>query len=341
MNRQAIKDVVREITGPNTQFWDQANWVNIKCLFGPWLHQYGEDRLPSSGISVSEDEPSVFHCFSCKSKFPFYQAIEKYSQYSGKDFSNLALSVRDGEYFAGEVPLWEQKEEEDKLGVPLDKRIYLDLYDSGEDHWYTRWRGISKIGAQKLNLLFDPDDKGVPRILFPVFDRQYQLYGFSGRSVDESKEVLKIKDYYGLKKKHLLLGSHLLPIEPRYVILVEGLFAYARLVDMGFPVLASMTSRLSDQQANILRDIGAPVFIFYDNDKAGMNGTKQAAEQLLGYVPVWDQQYYPSIDLSIPMIKNMVEHNLLDKHAIANDPGEISKEGVQEMLDKADLYTKF
>jgi DNA primase len=177
-----------------------------------------------------------------------------------------------------------------------------------------------------MELLHDPGDGLPERILFPVYDRYNALYGFTGRAVD-SRVPLRIKDYYGLPKRHLLLGAHLIHPEDEYVILVEGLVDYARMVTFDQPAMAFMSSTLTPMQAEIVKDIGKPVYLFHDNDKPGLDARDRAGELLWRHVPVMKVRYPLECTVETP------EGDLRPPE----DPAELSKKQVEEMLEDSRL----
>jgi DNA primase len=87
--------------------------------------------------------------------------------------------------------------------------------------------------------------------------------------------VVKVKNYFGLRKDLRLLGEHLI-VPGLPLLVVEGLFAFAHLVEIGAreicnPV-APMGSDLSMAQRDLLVSHDAPVFLCFDNDPAGSIG---------------------------------------------------------------------
>src|SRR5258706_1179217 len=284
MNREFVKTFIREVLG-DISTKDTEHWVNFSCCYSQWKHAHGVDRRPSAGISVLEDGPSIYWCFTCHSKYSLSRMLRELSRFTGEDFGNLETEINNAEIFIGNVPEWDDYREE-LCQIPLDKEIYLDLYDSAENHPYVLGRGVGNETIQKLELLVDPDNYGVERILFPIFDKNKNLFGFSGRATSDISSP-KIRTYYGVKKKQLLLGAHLIDKKKiDYIILVEGLFGYARFVEHGQPVVASMGSDLSVPQAEILKDFGLPVYCFYDNDLSGRKGLSGVSQHLSKHIPV-------------------------------------------------------
>lgn len=327
MQRQEIKELVIELVGGRVEFKDYPKWVTFPCVFAPWKHERGRDASPSAGVSIT-DGMSFYNCYSCKAKGPLSQVLRQLSSYNGEDYSGLIEELKDGEFLGGTIGEWGAVPEAQSLAEPLDEEVYLDLYDSAEGHEYLRERGISGDTARKLGLLYDPDDgHGADRILFPVYSHQEQLYGFTGRAISEDVEP-RIRDYHGLPKRFLLLGAHLIrPGEHSHVNLVEGLFDYAKMWEHGEPTVASMKSDLSQEQADILKDIGLPVYCFYDNDAAGVSGMASVKERLCKYLPVMKVRYP----------KRVIWGQGIRGGRQVKDPGELTSEEVQAMRGNARL----
>lgn len=326
MNRQDIRLLVKEVFGPNTLMEDHTGWVSIRCPLAPWRHAGGKDTKPSAGISVKDDGTSIFHCLTCKSKGTTAWMLSEYDKFSGENHAKQIRELSD-EMFLGGIPEWGERPRTETLGEPLDKSIYLDLYDSAAGHPYLLKRGISRATAQELGLLYDPSDsRGDARILFPVYALNGDLHGFSGRAVRKGVDP-KVRDYHGLKKAMLLLGSHLIRDDDPYVVLVEGLLDWAMTVQNGQPAVASMHANLTEAQAEILKEIGKPVYVMYDRDEAGDSGRVKAKEALDGFIPLFKVRY--------PDRCVMDEATGLER--LVGDPGELIADEVANMIDDSRL----
>ena len=75
------------------------------------------------------------------------------------------------------------------------------------------------------------------------------------------------------------------------LILVEGLFDYARLKQFGYDVVASMHSQVTEYQARTIVRLGKPVYVFFDNDKAGVLGRKSVRELIAPHLPTFKVKY--------------------------------------------------
>lgn len=326
MERNEIKELLREVAGPNIELKDTGKWVSTHCIFASWRHEKGTDTNMSFGVMENPHGDSVFNCFACKAAGRLSKMLRMLEEYTGEDYSHLIDEVSDNEALGGSIPEWKNRKagsKKPRLGEPLDPEL-LDIYDPAIGHPYVKSRGISDESARLMELKVDVDNEGVERILFPVYHKS-NLYGFTSRAVP-SKARLRIKDYFGLPKRNLLLGMQLLQPDDRHIVLVEGLFDYARLVEYGYPVLAVMHSGITDMQAKILKDIGLPVYMMFDRDKAGRDGVQLAKKVLYGL---------PLLKVRYP--DRMVFDKALGKERLVKDPGELYEDEVASMVEDARL----
>lgn len=80
-------------------------------------------------------------------------------------------------------------------------------------------------------------------------------------------------------------------------------------------------------QAEILRDLGRPAYLFYDDDKAGDDGNKIARQRLVGHVPV--------LGVTYPDIK--IEDDSPEGWHWLKDPGDMLPEDFEKMIRGAEL----
>lgn len=331
MDADGINQVLREVFGSGGKTIN--GWVSIRCPLAKYQaeHRHGFDSRESAGVSVNPTGTSIFNCFTCGNKMPLHALLRKYSNFTGEDLDDLIEELEEESYLGPrELPEWERVHETEEL-VALDSDLYLDLYESAENHPYVASRGISPETARKLRLMVDPRDPAdnEERILFPVFGPKGELYGLSGRATSDSAR-LKVRDYFGLKKAACLLGSHLIdPKKHKYVLAVEGLFDYANCWQCKQPGVAVMHSTMTEKQAAILRDIGLPVYMFYDDDLAGTKGVNSAGIALERYLPVMKVRY--------PKVWIKSKKDKYGGHWL-KDPGELTSEEFSSMIADARLF---
>ena len=276
------------------------------------------------------------NCFTCHNPGPFHKMLAKYADFSGENLEDLIEELAEEEYLGPKhLPDWDTLKQQNVIEplMPINEGIFMDLYDSAAGHPYLDERGIDDSTATKLELLFDPKDSadGEPRILFPVRGPDGLLYGFSGRAT-RNKALLKVRDYHGLKKAHMVLGAHLVTQDnPNEILVVEGLFDYANTHQCGYYGCGVMHSTLTDPQAEIIRGLSKPTYLFYDNpaiDKAGADGVRIAGKKLRDYVPVM-QVRYPLVEIA---------DSSPEGYHLLKDPGEMIAEDFEMMIRDSRLY---
>lgn len=294
-------------------------WHNFVCPFAPWYHDSGVDRNPSFGVSVSEDgtSKSFYRCLSCGQKGQLSLLPAKLGRLRGQGVEDFQPLVREAERLeydetpiAREAPGWE--DEGTEAETTEKKKAPKLRYSSALMHPYLLTRGLTWRDAWRLGLRFDEYQQ---RILFPVYNNRLLLEGFNGRSVMPkrllTKKNPKSRDYGGLDKRRLFMflpefyrnpGKHKL-------ILNEGAIDYARGQQAGFRgAHGTMGTALTEEKVTHLIEYGRPVFIFFDNDKAGQDAvygrfnvttsTREDrhnawAHRLFQHIPVWICQYHP------------------------------------------------
>ena len=185
-------------------------------------------------------------------------------------------------------------------------------------------------------------DKWHERITYPIRDIKGQLVAVSGRSLDGSWPKYKIydKEYetWNLparlnwdKRKVLYNGGEIYPplvkLAPRdvFIVVVEGFKALMWIWQLGLKnVVALIGPYLSWEQRWILERIGGRVFLFLDNNFAGLNGTMKAGEDLLRKIDVHVIEY--------------PERLIVDEDA---QPDSCSSEEVHEQLSRAPTYLQW
>ena len=124
------------------------------------------------------------------------------------------------------------------------------------------------------------------RIIFPIANRQNQVLGFAGRSINnetpkyinspESEIFLKRKMLYGINK-----FSNLKRGKSNYIFIVEG---YTDVMMMNkykfYNVVATMGTALTIEHATEIKKYSNKVILCYDSDKAGINASFKNIEPL-------------------------------------------------------------
>lgn len=310
----------------------RKGWLQAHCPFAQWTHSKRIDRNPSFGVKVEENGISSYSCYTCKRHgrvSSLVRSLEKFRKikYTGLAFdADVADATRD---FNADLSY---KIEGIDTITPLDED-YADLYDPAYDvkaaREYLEGRGVSKDTAEHLGIGYDPDDR---RVVFPVRNGKGELFGYTGRSIlDEGDypahySYSKVRDYLGLPKRHLLLGAEFVADEPELPILVvEGLFGYAHLMELGADEYCSpvalMGSAMTPGKRDTLIGWGLPVYLVLDNDQGGDIGlygvvkdlqhvgggaVDQLKDHLPLFIPSWPKDKKDPDELTLSEIKAML-----------------------------------
>ena len=279
------------------------DWLVAPCPLAPWRHRRGHDRTPSFAAKINPRGLSGFTCQACHAQGRVSGLARLIGDYSGDDMSAISVEAEMIEASAGNLPRYDDRDrpgEEVPIAAvdpgPWKERLRPFIF-SNDACAYLEGRGVSRETAAQIGIMWDAQER---RVVFPVYTRTALLAGFTGRAIDEGVTP-KIRDYAGLPKARLVMGCHLwtrdLP-----VLIVEGLFAYAHMWEIGINNLANigaiLGSSVTRQKASIITEIGRSVFMFLDNDvggDTGLWGAQQAhggrsygaVDRLAFHVPVY------------------------------------------------------
>lgn len=296
----------------------QGKWVNFSCPLATFeaAHKYKPDRSPSAGATQSDKGLYTWNCFCCKGSGSLISLFKTLSQKTGRDFSNT-ISKIDNDLL---IPDFDCEVIPENY-VPEDLTNVIRFFEEIEDYpialQYLQSRDISLDTAKKLRLKYNPDNS---RIIFPIFSNG-KCVGFSGRTVID--ETPKIKNYSGPWKSQHIMGAD--EWQKRPVIIVEGLFAYARLIqhDLPYNVGALLGSSPSFEQLDFLLQFGQPCYWMLDNDPAGKLGVfgtpgkpdKPSAKYLSGEIPnftvKWPENKTDPDELTREQVMAMIKKPLI------------------------------
>jgi len=124
------------------------------------------------------------------------------------------------------------------------------------------------------------------RIIFPIFDHQGRVVGFSGRSLDGSEpKYINTPETSLFHKGKLLYNLHLAKDHirrSRRAVLVEGYMDVVIPYQFGVRnIVASSGTSLTEDQAALLKRYADEVVIVYDGDEAGLNAAARGLTLLL------------------------------------------------------------
>lgn len=321
MNKDQVQEALRalgiEPMGIN------GEWVQARCPFAATKHPNGTDRSPSFGVKAGAR--SFYSCFACKSKGALVDLPKELAGSGSFDAEKLGHDFMVAEA-TGLVVQAETYETFEPL-EPLPEQVYGDLFEpvDGAALDYLESRGISMDTADRIGLGDWPEDK---RIMFPVRGFDGKLYGWSGRTYDANTRA-KVWNLKGMDKSCHIMGAHLFTCD-RPSVIIEGNMLWARMHEWGVPeelnmdVGAIMGSNLSFEQADLLAQIGKPVIVFLDGDKAGKIG-------------MWGDEK-KGTEGAVQILSRAVRTHYVQYPGKVQDPDDLSRDQLLAMIDAAPVY---
>jgi len=156
------------------------------------------------------------------------------------------------------------------------------------------------------------------RLIIPYFNSKGEMFYFQARSLTgKEPKYLNAKNY---KSSHVLYPFQYDSEQPLYI--TEGVFDCLSLRNLGLNATTTLSCNCSTEQMEQLKTYPGPLVVAYDNDEAGMKGTRQfmrmarkAKRSRLFFcfppkrVKDWNALYSginPSMDL-VPELENPIE----------------------------------
>lgn len=275
---------------------------------------FHDDTNPS--MSVSKDK-QIYKCFSCGASGNVITFVMDYEKVDFKEALNI-LAKRKGLTLASKyVKNVPNKYDKYYKMYDLALKLYQNNINSSLGEVaikYLENRSITKdlIKHFKIGLSLDKDNltkvltqKGytvkeledyglgnglhdlyLNRIMFPLFDTNNNVVGFSGRiynHVDSSKYI-NTKETPIFKKGEMLYNYYSAKEAIRYsknLILVEGFMDVIRLYSIGLKnVVALMGTALTNNQINLLKRLSSNIYLCLDGDGAGQKAINTIGEEL-------------------------------------------------------------
>lgn len=132
-------------------------------------------------------------------------------------------------------------------------------------------------------------DTFIDRIMFPLWDLDGNVVGFSGRiykekDKDNTSKYINSRESEIFKKGKLIYNYHKSKEEIRrkkFVIVVEGFMDVIALYKVGIKnVVAMMGTAVTKEQVNILKRLSLNIVLCFDGDDAGDKATMSSAKEL-------------------------------------------------------------
>lgn len=285
----------------------RKNEYVIKCIFHEQL--LGRvDKKPS--LSINEDK-RVYNCWSCPAKgniIQFVQQCEKYYNDNECSFNNAVKIICDimgfdyGSFFADDIDVPDVDVEIEE--ITFDDITEQEVFQESalnkfylKYHKYFENRGFKPETLKYFEMGFGVKGSDVDRCIFPIRNASKQLIGWTGRTVHPDGNPKWLHQPSGRFKKELALfnidRAFREIYQTRKVYVVESVGNNMRFYEAGYEnCVAILGSKMSDYQARLLSVYASEIYLCFDNDFSGIEGTKIAIEKLSQYnVRIFVAQY--------------------------------------------------
>lgn len=295
-----------------------------KNFFG--VCPFHADHSPSMSVSR---EKQIYTCFSCGASgnvinfvmdyenIDFKEALKKLADKAGISFEigNIKkIPVKNQKLY--EIFETSQKIYQNNLNseVGIKAKQYLKDRDINNDiikefgiglsikENYLLTNILKKKGYNDKELidsgLVGNGDNGLHdiyynRIMFPLYDLNGKVVGYSGRIYDmkDTSKYINTKETAIFKKGELLYNYHKAKDEARKqgkIIVMEGFMDVIAAYKVGIKnVVATMGTAVTSNQANLLKRMAKEIILCFDGDEAGAKATSSCIEELnkLGVTP--------------------------------------------------------
>lgn len=280
---------------------------------------FHDDHNPSMSISP---EKQIYTCFVCGAHgnvFNFIMDYENVSFYEALKIvankSNIELNIDDYDqniekrndnnnlyeiydfafkYYQNNLLTKDGKEALDYLykrdftdeiikefgiGLSTKNKLTKVLLNKGYKNEDLLNSGISSFNDNLYDTFID-------RIMFPLWDLDGKVVGFSGRiyKTNDSSKYVNSKESDIFKKGNLLYNYHRakqFARRKKSVIIVEGFMDVIALYKVGiYNVVASMGTAITKEQARLLKKLSTNIILCFDGDTAGNKATLSCSKEL-------------------------------------------------------------
>lgn len=238
------------------------------------------DSDPSLCISP---DVNLFYCFSCGrngniinwlmeyENLSFPEAINKVAELTDTDISNYTESETMSFYklLKRIETHFDKREQAERTVLDIEKDYQQRFSDELPQEWLDE--GISSETMKKYEIRIDPSSN---RIVYPVYDADYNFIAVKGRTRFKNYKDLKIQKYMNYNRLGVVdYFTGMEQAEPfvksqNEIIIVEGIKSVMKLDGWGYHnVVSAETSKLNEYQIELLIKMHIKdVIIAFDND---------------------------------------------------------------------------
>lgn len=245
---------------------DNPNGFDINAITGNW---YCHTQCKKGG--------DIIELVQQLTDSGFYQACEIIASISGFAIDGITFTKE-------EISLYEEA----KRWFSAFKKVYkFKDYDMSYQEMYPveKFRTLTKELLEEYGVFYSREfilntNITKSRIGFPIIFKG-QLVGVDLRATKLGDQIKWLRQPKGLSCGHLLYNyDKVIEDDLNYVILVEGIMDCLPLVQQGYSTVCTFGASITEQQKQLIENMGVDVYIAYDGDKAGYIGVNKTYNML-------------------------------------------------------------
>lgn len=266
-----------------------------------------------TGSFVVNENKNFFYCFGCGISGNIFNFLMNFNNIPFKDALNIICENYNFKNLV--IANFSTNDHIYKLNDTIRKLSHEIFMNSEEPKNYLKQRNITLQIAEKFGLGFDngtllnkiiesdfflndlyeigvvsksnfAETKFIDRIIFPLFDTQKHIVGFSSRSIKEGvipKYLHSIENSTFHKKTTLFNINNCL--KSNHIYVVEGFFDVLKMYQCGYEsTIACLGCELSKEQIFFLTQTFSSITLMFDGDNSGQNGMIKTCLNLLQYL---------------------------------------------------------
>jgi len=230
------------------------------------------------GVKVDVEVPRINKNINEKQKkmFNIYDIANKYYQ----NQLNTSEGKRAREYLKNR-DIDDEVIKEFEIGLSTKSLLTDLLIKKGYSDKELLESGITSSNNDKIYDTFSN------RIMFPLYDIEGKVVGFSGRIFDDSdnSKYVNSKESEIFKKSKIIYNYHKAKDYARrekYVIITEGFMDVIALYKRGIKnVVATMGTAITSEHIGLIKKISSNVVLCFDGDNAGEKATISCSNELI------------------------------------------------------------
>lgn len=257
-----VDEIIEILQICKVRFTAYDNYVMVSCPFARFVHEQGKDNHPS--LRIRPGTPVRFNCFTCGEYGELWQFVEELAQLTKRpELKELAQKIFQKNKINFEKiidsrnKMWYNKE--------WNQEFDLNQFEPIEKaERFLKERNVTTMLAKEYEMRYNSYQK---MLVFPIWNQGW--VGAVGRGVPFQPKRCTVYNHINQKEN---FGGWQFQ-DGKFSVIVEGFFDLLRIVPWVRERIGNVYCIngciFSKTHAALLEAEGKPVYLFFDNDRAG------------------------------------------------------------------------